>query len=121
MVFSDATPRSFVRASLAAGLLLFAAACGSSQSGTDLKVVEPRLVQTPSGERSFTGTLVNNGASPIPIAQVEVALYDDDGSPVERVQIEVSDIPAQDSVEFSKPINTDRSFRQAQVQRVLAP
>lgn len=121
MVFSDAAPRSFVRALLAAGLLLFTVACGSDQSGTDLEVAEPRLVQTPGGERSFTGTLVNNGTTPVPIAQVEVALYDEDGSAVERIQIEVSDVPARDSVEFNQPIDSDLRFSQAQVQRVLAP
>jgi hypothetical protein len=121
MVFFDATPCFLVRASLAAGLLLVAVACGSGQGGADLRVVEPRLVQTPSGERSFTGTLVNERANALSIAQVEVALYDDDGTPVERIQIEVSDVPARDSVEFSQPIDSDLRFSQAQVQRVLAP
>lgn len=120
MVFSDAALRSF-RAALAAGLLLFAVACGSDQSGTDLKVAEPRLVQTAGGERSFTGTLVNDRAAPVPVAQVDVALYDEDGSPVERIQIEVSDVPAQDSVAFRQPIDSDLRFSQAQVQRVLVP
>jgi hypothetical protein len=121
MVFSDAAPRAFACASMIVGLLLLTAACGSDQSGADLEVIEPRLVQTPGGERSFTGTLVNNRSSALAVAQVEVALYDDDGSAVERIQIEVNDIPAQDSVEFRQPIDSDLRFSQAQVQRVLAP
>ena len=121
MVFPDDAPRALVRAATIVALLLFTAACGSGQSGADLEVVEPRLVQTPGGERSFTGTLVNNRPSALAIAQVEVALYDDDGSAVERIQIEVNDIPAQDSVKFSQPIDSDLRFSQAQVQRVLAP
>jgi hypothetical protein len=55
------------------------------------------------------------------IAEVEVALYDENGSSVETVRIEVKDIPAQDSVDFSGPIDSDQSFRQAQVKSVLTP
>ena len=96
-------------------------ACGSGSGGGDLQVVEPRLVKTPSGERAFTGTLVNNRSTAISVAQIEVALYDDDGSPVERIQIEVDEVPAQDSLEFSQPIDSDRAFSQAQVQSVYTP
>jgi hypothetical protein len=96
-------------------------ACGSDRSGTDVQVIEPRLVQTQDGERAFTGTLVNNGSQPLSIAEVEVALYDENGSPVETVRIEVKDIPAQDSVDFSGSIDSDLSFRQAQVQSVFTP
>ena len=106
---------------VAAGLILIGGACGGEQGGTDLEVVEPRLVQTPGGERAFTGTLVNNRSSALSIAQIEVALYDDNGSPVERIRIEVRDVPARDSVEFSQPIDSDRPFSQAQVQSVLTP
>lgn len=97
-------------------------ACGSGQnSGTNLEVINPRLVQTPDGQRSFTGTLVNERSQPLSIAQVEVALYDENGSPVETVRIEVKDIPGQDSVEFSGTIDSDRPFQQAQVKSVFTP
>jgi len=97
-------------------------ACGGEEGSTEgVTVVQPRLVQTPNGERSFTGTLVNQRSNAISIAQVEVALYDDRGSPVERIQIEVRDIPAQDSVDFSGKIDSDRPFSQAQVQSILTP
>lgn len=84
-------------------------------------MIEPRLVKTPDGKRAFSGTLVNSGPSGITIAQVEVALYDDEGSPVETVRMEVKDIPARDSVEFSETIDSNRSFRQAQVKSVFTP
>jgi len=104
----------------AIGLSMFA--CGGEEGSTEgVTVVQPRLVQTPNGERSFTGTLVNQRSNAISIAQVEVALYDDRGSPVERIQIEVRDIPAQDSVDFSGKIDSDRPFSQAQVQSILTP
>lgn len=97
-------------------------ACGSGQDGgSEVEVIEPRLVQTPDGKRAFTGTLVNQGAQRLSIVQVEVALYDENGSPVETVRIEVKDIPAQDSVDFSGTIDSDQSFRQAQVKSVLTP
>jgi hypothetical protein len=53
--------------------------------------------------------------------QIEVALYDDEGSSVETIQIEVDDVPARDSLDFKSRIDSDQAFTQAQVQRVLAP
>ncbi len=96
-------------------------ACGDNQSTKGVDVVNPRLVQTPNGDRSFTGTLVNRRSKALSIAQVEVALYDEGGSPVETVRFDVKDVPAQDSVSFSEKIDSDRAFTQAQVQSILAP
>ena len=98
-------------------------ACGGGGGGAadDITVVNPRLVQTPGGERSFTGTLVNKRSQSLSIAQVEVALYDEGGSPVETIRIDVKEVPAQDSVDFSGTIDSDRPFSQAQVQNILAP
>jgi len=104
-----------------AGGLLSVAGCGAESGGGGLEVVEPRLVKTPNGQRAFAGTLINGGTVPISIAQIEVALYDDEGSPVERVQIEVKDIPAGDSLDFSQTIDSDEPFTQAQVQSVYTP
>lgn len=101
-----------------AGLALVG--CGSEETN-NVEVIEPGLVKTPGGERSFTGTLVNNGSRPISIAQVEVVLYDESGSVVETIRIEVEEIPAQDSIEFSQRIDSDQSFSQAQVKSVLTP
>lgn len=103
---------------LAGGL----SACGDNETASDdVEVVEPRLVETPNGERSFTGVLVNHRPNTLSIAQIEVGLYDDEGSRVETMRIEVEDIPAEDSVEFNQTIDSDRPFQQAQVQGILTP
>jgi hypothetical protein len=97
-------------------------ACGSEDKTAEgVTVVEPRLVETPNGERAFTGILVNRQSSTLSIVQIEVALYDDQGAPVETIQIDVRDVPAQDSVSFSHSIDSDQAFRQAQVQSILTP
>ncbi len=96
-------------------------ACESGDGADNVEIANPRLVQTPGGQRAFTGTLVNTGAKPISIAQVEVALYDDSGSEIETVRIEVENIPAQDSMDFSGTIDSDRAFSQAQVKSVMTP
>lgn len=96
-------------------------ACGTDAGARNVEVNKPRLVQTPSGQRVFTGTLVNRGSSTISIAEVEVALYDEQGSRIETMRIQVQDVPPQDSVEFDQTIDSDRSIQQAQVQRVLVP
>lgn len=117
--------RRSLRGALSALLLLSGAvvlgACGSDSTATDIDVVNPRLVKTQGGQRAFTGTLVNNRPNRISIAQVEVALYDDSGSQIETVRIEVEDIPPQDSVDFSGTIDSDLAFSQAQVKSVLTP
>jgi hypothetical protein len=100
----------------------FLGACGGDGSGgTNAEVVQPGLVQTPSGERLFTGTLVNQGSSTIGIAEVEVALYDDEGARIETMRVQVQDVPPSDSVEFNETIDSDRSIQQAQVQGILIP
>lgn len=108
----------FAVATLVAGLF---GACGGDSGGRSAEVVRPRLVQTPSGERRFTGTLVNSGSATIGIAEIEVALYDDEGSRIETMRIQVQDVPPQDSVEFSQTIDSDQPVQQAQVQRILVP
>ena len=95
-------------------------ACGGD-TNQNAKVVEPRLVQTPDGQRVFAGTLVNQGASTIGIAEVEVALYDDQGARIETMRIQVQDVPPQDSVEFNQTIDSDRPIQQAQVREILIP
>lgn len=103
---------------LLVGLL---SACGGGETARDATVVEPRLLQTPNGQRVFAGTLVNQGASTISIAEVEVALYDGQGSRIESMRIQVQDVAPGDSVDFSQPIDSDRPIQQAQVQNVLIP
>jgi hypothetical protein len=97
-------------------------ACGDDASDQmDAEVVQPGLVQTPSGERLFRGTLVNQARSTIAIAEVEVALYDDEGSRIETMRIQVQDVSPRDSAEFSQTIDSDRPIQQAQVQEILIP
>ena len=122
MAFLRFPVRLALRAVLVGAIGLGVLACGDEEGTTeDVTVVAPRLVQTPNGERAFTGTLVNPRSNTISIAQIEVALYDDRGSPVETIQIEVRDVPAQDSVDFSSRIDSDQIFSQAQVQSILTP
>ena len=122
MAFLRFPVRLALRAVLVGAIGLGVLACGGEEGTTeDVTVVAPRLVQTPNGERAFTGTLVNPRSNTISIAQIEVALYDDRGSPVETIQIEVRDVPAQDSVDFSSRIDSDQIFSQAQVQSILTP
>jgi len=103
---------------LLAGVL---GACGGNDGRTDATVTNPRLVQTPNGQRSFAGTLVNQGTSTIGIAEIEVALYDDRGARIETMRIQVQDVPPNDSTEFSQRIDSDRPIHQAQVQQILIP
>ncbi|WP_263841849.1 FxLYD domain-containing protein [Salinibacter sp.] len=97
-------------------------ACGDGGSErADATVVEPRLLQTETGERIFAGTLVNQGRATIGIAEVEVALYDGAGSRIETMRIQVQDVSPGDSAAFNQTIDSSRPIQQAQVQQILAP
>ncbi len=97
-------------------------ACGNDESTAgDVEVVKPRLVEMPNGDRAFTGTLVNHRSNVLSIAQIEVGLYDDEGSRVETMRLEVKDIAPQDSVQFNETIDSDAPIQQAQVQGILTP
>ncbi len=106
-----------------AGMAVLGACGGGEGEGetTDATVVEPRLLQTETGERIFAGTLVNQGSSTIGIAEVEVALYDGQGSRIETMRIQVQDVPPGDSAAFNQTVDSDRPIQQAQVQSILSP
>ncbi|MCS3644811.1 FxLYD domain-containing protein [Salinibacter ruber] len=104
-----------------AGMAVLEACGGGEGETTDATVVEPRLLQTETGERIFAGTLVNQGSSTIGIAEVEVALYDGQGSRIETMRIQVQDVPPGDSAAFNQTVDSDRPIQQAQVQSILSP
>ena len=108
-------------AALAGAALLGACGGDGGSERADATVVEPRLLQTETGERIFAGTLVNQGRATIGIAEVEVALYDGEGSRIETMRIQVQDVPPGDSAAFNQTIDSSRPIQQAQVQQILAP
>ena len=120
MLASDSFPRPLPLL-VAFGIAALAGACGGDSGGEDATVVEPRLVQTPNGQRVFAGALVNQGSSTVGIAEVEVGLYNGQGSRIETMRIQVQDVSPGDSVEFSQTIDSDRPIQQAQVQEILIP
>lgn len=113
--------RSLILIASTVVLAVFVGACGDGEQNSDATVVEPRLLQSETGERIFAGTLVNQGSSTIGIAEVEVALYDDEGSRIETMRIQVQDIRPGDSTEFNQTIDSNRPIQQAQVQQILIP
>ena len=120
MPTTDSSSRPlFLLAAIALTALL--GACGGDSGSGEASVVNPRLLQAQTGERIFAGTLVNQGSSTISIAEVEVALYDDQGSRIETMRIQVQDVRPNDSTEFKQTVDSDRPIQQAQVQNVLVP
>ena len=104
-----------------AGMAVLGACGGDGGATADATVAEPRLLQTETGERIFAGTLVNQGSSTIGIAEVEVALYDGQGSRIETMRIQVQNVSPGDSAAFNQTIDSNRPIQQAQVQQILAP
>jgi hypothetical protein len=104
-----------------AGMAVLGACGGDGGETADATVAEPRLLQTETGERIFAGTLVNQGSSTIGIAEVEVALYDGQGSRIETMRIQVQNVSPGDSAAFNQTIDSNRPIQQAQVQQILAP
>jgi hypothetical protein len=100
---------------------LLAACGGSGTAADDVEVHTFRYERMPNGNRYFSGTLVNKRSRRIPIAEIEVALYGADGSRVGTDQIQVEDIPAQDSLQFRSAANIDESIARVRVRSVLVP
>lgn len=121
-MLSSASRSSLLLAFSAVLLFGLLGACGGNDNGTtDADVINPRLLQTQNGQRIFAGTLVNEGGSTIGIAEIEVALYDDQGARIETMRIQVQDVPPSDSTKFDQTIDSDRPIQQAQVQEILIP
>lgn len=100
-----------------------AAGCGGNGSprSQDIEVRNFRYVQQPNGERAFTADVHNTGPEDIPVAQLEVSLFDQTGAQVGTQHIEVEDIPANGSRAFTQALTHDGSVGQAQVNSVMVP
>jgi len=118
---SELPARSWLLCAIVGLMALCVGACGEEGESNDATVAEPQLLQTETGERIFAGTLVNQGSSTIGIAEVEVALYGDQGSKIETMRIQVQDVSPGDSAQFNQTIDSDRPIQQAQVQEILIP
>jgi len=105
--------------------LLLATACGNSEARVSPKkidVEEPRLVTvSDTGERSFSGTLINKNKKSITVVQVDVALYDAAGLRVGTTAIEVEDVPGDGKKPFSGVLDTDADVARARVVSVAVP
>jgi hypothetical protein len=109
---------------VALALVLGAAGCGGSDtsSATQLDVKDPKLVTLQeTGERSFSGVLINNNSAELGIVQVEVALYDRAGSRIGTTTIEVEDVPANSEKSFSGPLDTDAAVAKARIRSLMVP
>jgi len=109
---------------LATAILTGLAGCGGSDrsSATKLDVKDPKLVTLQeTGERSFSGVLINNNAAKLGIVQVEVALYDRAGSRIGTTTIEVEDVPANSEKSFSGPLDTDAPVAKARIRSLMVP
>jgi len=105
--------------------LLLATACNTSDaqvSASKLDVTNPRLVTVQeTGERSFSGTLINDNKQAITIVQVDVALYDQTGARVGTQMIEVEDVPADGEKDFRGVLDVDFPVQRARVISVATP
>jgi len=101
------------------------AACNTSDaqvSASKLDVTNPRLVTVQeTGERSFSGTLINDNKQAITIVQVDVALYDQTGARVGTQMIEVEDVPADGEKDFRGVLDVDFPVQRARVISVATP
>lgn len=116
--------RALAAVGLSVALFVFAAGCGGSDasSAQKLDVKEPKLVTLQeSGERSFSGVLVNGNSAKLGIVQVEVALYDRAGARIGTTTIEVEDVPANSEKSFSGPLDTDATVAKARIRSLMVP
>jgi len=106
-------------------LLLGSAVAGCGGDGSprsqDIEVHNFRYVEQPNGDREFTADVHNTGSEDIPVAQLEVSLFDQTGAQVGTQHIEVEDIPANGSRTFTQALTHDSPVGQARVNSVMVP
>lgn len=116
-------------------LLLLAAGCGedSSQSlpsaegegdqaaadTAEVSVENFEYSELEDGTRIFTGELYNPTSEDIEHAQIEVVLLDESNRQIDKVNLEVSDIPAGERKSFEEPLDSDVDVQQARVRTVF--
>jgi len=118
------TLRRLVALAILAGLVLSLSACGDSNASSARKmdVKDPRLVRVQeTGDRSFSGILVNGNSQAVKLAQVSVALYGASGTRIGTSTIQVQNVPANGEKKFSGPLDTDVDVAQARVRSITIP
>lgn len=113
--------RTFVVLCLLLGVVGAGCGDGGSPRSQDIEVRNFRYVEQPNGDREFTADVHNTGSEDIPVAQLEVSLFDPTGARVGTQHIEVEDIPANGHRAFTQALTHDGSVGQARVNSVMVP
>ncbi len=97
--------------------------CGGNESprSEDIEVRNFRYVEQPNGNREFTADVHNTGSEDIPVAQLEVSLFDETGAQMGTQHIEVEDIPSNGHRAFTQALTHDGPVGQARVNSVMVP
>lgn len=98
-----------------------AVGCGESDDfrGERVRILDFQYQQTLGGSRMLSGRLENLSPEDIPVAQIQISLFDADNRRISSTYIIVRDIQAGDSTFFKEPIDTDLDVRGARVRTVL--
>ena len=106
-------------------LILFWSGCVRESSTTDeLKRVHVKNVEYKEwqgGARILTGELENLTDVRIPVAQVDISLFDANNRRVESMKILVRDIDPGTSVSFREPVISNLDIRGARARAVFVP
>ena len=108
-----------VRALVLVAVAMLMISCGTRQRGADLRVEGLELTLHESGARILTGTVVNDADLTVRGAQVQITLFDGKNRRVDGMFAVVRDIPAQGSVDFREPVQSDYDVRGARVRSIL--
>ena len=111
--------------SLFLSLCLVGLACGSPSGTTDSKervrVSNVTYQELSGGARILKGELENLSTERIPVAQIDISLYDPSNRKVESMMVLVRDIEPGAKVSFREPVRSSFDIRGAKARAVFLP
>jgi hypothetical protein len=106
-------------------LMILPLGCSSEDGTTDklqrVRVKNVTYREMAGGARILTGELENLSEVRIPVAQIDISLFDANNRRVESMLIEVRDIEPGASVEFREPVRSNLDIRGAKARAVFVP
>lgn len=94
---------------------------GTTDSGDRVRVSNVTYQELAGGARILRGDLENLSNERIPVAQIDISLYDESNRRVESLMVMVRDIEPGSKVSFREPVRSSLDIRGAKARAVFLP
>ena len=101
--------------------LAFVGCTAEKPASNSVRVEDLRYRLLPGGARILTGSFVNDGASVVEVAQIEVSLFDDDNRRVSSMFVLVQNVEVNSSKDFREAVDVNLNVNGARVRGIIIP